>query len=635
MPKLLTPAIYWLLIALWSFILYIYLTRMRRGRGRSLVLTLIAILAIDAFRSLFESVYFGLWYTSVAGLLPSAFAETLTRPEWVILPKLFNVGAALTIIFLLLRRWLPQDERESKQSKLDLTESEQKFHAFTNQSVDGISVADMEGRYTYVNPSFCEMMGYSEQELLSMTVFDVKAPEQDHSSFDRSKKSEVGLPILVELQRKNGEIFTSEVLGTVIEYGDKKKVLGVVRDVTERENATKQRISLERQVQHAQKLESLGVLAGGIAHDFNNLLTSMLGNAQLILDQAPKGSSLREGIEEIEDASKRAAALTKQMLDYSGRGRFVVQDVDAHALVQGIAKLLAASIGKKIELRYDFADDTPLFRGDESQVSQIVMNLITNASEAIGDEAGTISLSTGKTSCTQEYLDSVHMDPKHPHGAGTYTFIEVQDSGCGMDEETLERVFDPFFTTKFTGRGLGMSAVLGIVRGHGGLLDVESAPGEGSTFKLLFPASEVHAAAQPLGAPPSKKIAAMSTGAKVVLLADDEESVRRVGKRLLEHLGYEVLTAKDGADALAVYRSERGRIACTLLDLTMPVMGGHEVLAAILELDPEAKVILCSGYGEQEAGEHATDLGARSFVQKPYERSDLEDALERTLRDGA
>ncbi|NOY90191.1 MAG: PAS domain S-box protein [Deltaproteobacteria bacterium] len=635
MLKLLAAASDWLLILLWSGILFFYIRKMRSIGTRSLFLTLFVILGIDAFRALLESAYFGIWHTSAAGILPEYVKDILAHPYMVVAPAIVNLLAAVAVIFLLLRRWIPQAEKEEQQSRYELLESEQRFRAFTNQSIDGIGVADVDGAYTYVNPSFCEMVGYSEEELLTMTVFDVKAEDQEPSSFKKSKEGDLGVPILVKLQRKDGSTFLSEIVGNIIEYGEEKRVLGVVRDVTERENAAKERQLLERQVQHAQKLESLGVLAGGIAHDFNNLLTSMLGNAQLALDVLPSDSPAHRSIREIEEASHHAAELTKQMLDYSGRGRFVVQDIDASGLVEGIAQLLSASISKKIDLKYAFSGVAATFSGDPTQIRQIIMNLITNASEAIGDERGTISLSTGTMDCSRDYLDE--LDPSlrgsvdTPLPEGRYAYIEVADTGCGMDRDTLDKIFEPFFTTKFTGRGLGMAAVLGIVRGHQGALRVDSVVGEGTTFRVLFPRIEGDGVERDASEGSADAEPRHSSG--VVLLVEDEESVRRVGKRMLERLGYEVRTAVDGEDALRVYAELRDELACVLLDLTMPRMGGEEVFREIRSRNPDAKIVLCSGYSEHEATERFIGMGLAGFLHKPYGMKDLEAVLCESLGD--
>ena len=387
-------------------------------------------------------------------------------------------------------------------------------------------------------------------------------------------------------------------------------------------------------MRHAQKLESLGLLAGGIAHDFNNILMAILGSADLALDELSPMSPARDNLQTIVKASKRAAELAKQMLAYSGKGRFVVEPIDAGGLIEEISHLLEVSISKKSVLKHNLAQNLPTFDGDVTQIRQIIMNLITNASEAIGDKSGVIALSTGAMDCDRAYLDDINEVVRaglDPPSEGVYTYIEVADTGCGMDAETIEKVFDPFFTTKFTGRGLGMSAVLGIVRGHKGVLKITSEVGKGTTFKVLFPANELldndFAVRRKSEAEGGKWC-----GSGTVLIADDEETVCTVGKQMLERLGFSVLTAPDGREALKVFREHADEFVCVLLDLTMPHMDGEEAFRAMRRLHPGVRVILCSGYNERDATQRFAGKGLAGFIQKPYNMTTLREKLTEVLR---
>ncbi|MCP4664503.1 MAG: response regulator [bacterium] len=410
------------------------------------------------------------------------------------------------------------------------------------------------------------------------------------------------------------------------EEGEVLQVIEVCRDITERKRAEEEKLALERQVQHAQKLESLGVLAGGIAHDFNNLLMTILGNAELALDELSPHAPARDSIQAIEDATKRAAELTKEMLAYSGRGRFVVETIDLGKLVEEMAHLLDISISKKAVLKYNLADNLPSIDGDATQIRQIIMNLLTNASEAIGDKSGVIALSTGAMDCDRAWLDEAGEDLSagldEPTHEGIYVYVEVADTGCGMDKATIGKMFDPFFTTKTAGRGLGMSATLGIVRGHKGTIKIHSELGKGTTFKVLFPANE-----SPENGAASRRRdeggAEGWQGEGTVLIVDDDQRIRAVVKKMLGRMGFDVLTAPDGCEGVQVFREHADEIVCVLLDLTMPHMDGEETFREMRRIRPDVRVILCSGYSMKSA----TQQEPAGFIQKPYKMAALKDKL--------
>ncbi|MDF1801000.1 MAG: PAS domain S-box protein [Planctomycetota bacterium] len=412
-------------------------------------------------------------------------------------------------------------------------------------------------------------------------------------------------------------------------------------DITDQKRATEDKLQLERQMLHAQKLESLGVLAGGIAHDFNNLLMVILGNADLALDELDPQSPVRSKLEEIERTSKRAAALAKQMLAYSGRGRFIVEPLDVGELVEEMVHLLKVSISKKAVLGLELEPGLPAIEGDVTQIRQVLMNLITNASEALGEEGGVISLSTGVTTCARDELDAAVGSPSpaldEPLPEGRYVFVEVVDTGCGMDVETMQRIFDPFFSTKFTGRGLGMSAVLGILRGHRGTLTVNSEPGGGSCFRVLLPvAGEHHLEPQHAGSSGGATTrAVVREGRGSVLVVDDESSVRAVAGRMLERLGFSPIFAGDGLEALDLLEGSARDVVVVLLDLTMPRMDGAETFRALRARGSQLPVVLCSGYDQQDVAAEIEALGPSGFLQKPFGLDSLAATLESVLGQGA
>ena len=390
---------------------------------------------------------------------------------------------------------------------------------------------------------------------------------------------------------------------------------GSIVDITDRKKAEEERKALQTQIQYAQKLESLGVLAGGIAHDFNNLLLGILGNAELAMDGLDPASTTSEHLGEIEMAAKRAADLCRQMLAYSGRGTFKIEPISLNQVIEEMGKLLARTLSKKAQLSFDLDPELPAVEADAAQIQQIVLNLITNASEALGENGGTVSVRTGVIVCSSEYLAGAWLSPALP--AGRYVRLEVIDNGCGMTEETRRKIFDPFFTTKFTGRGLGLAAVLGIVRGHKGAIEVCSERGKGTTFQVLFPES-----AAPVPAPGIEGEGEDGwTGSGTVLLVDDEDAVRRVADHMLRRLGFSVLTAGDGREAVAVFREHADDIVSVVLDLTMPVMDGDEAARQILAIRDNVPILLSSGYNEQDIAGRFAGTAVVDFIEKPYEMS--------------
>jgi len=368
----------------------------------------------------------------------------------------------------------------------------------------------------------------------------------------------------------------------------------------------------------AQKLESLGLLAGGIAHDFNNLLVGIVGNAELVRAQLPPDSPLAEDLQGILNAGWRAAELCRQLLAYAGRGMLAPQRIDLNRRVLEVARMLKANIPSKVELEFRLAEGLPALEMDPSQAQQVIMNLLTNAAEAIGDRAGTITLTTRAE-------PAAALPPGAPGArpANGWVVLEVRDTGCGMDAATVEQAFDPFFTTKPSGHGLGLAAVQGIVNGQGGSVQVTSEPEAGARFEVWFPSGT----AAPDDAPDSAPASAPPADGGVVLIVDDEPAVRSVTRRILARLGYQVLEAAGGEVALALFAERAAEVRCVLLDLRMPGLSGDEVFEALRRVRPDVPVIISTGHGEEEplqlfAG--ATRLG---FVRKPFEMAELARAL--------
>lgn len=490
---------------------------------------------------------------------------------------------------------------------------------------------DREGTIRRANRAVSDKLGIPPDLVDGTLVRDIYAENSEKYFHEERTILETGFPqygIQKELLAKGGE-HRNFLMDKIPHHDDHGNIIGLIifaLDVTDRLRVEEERRALEAQIHHAQKLESLGVLAGGIAHDFNNLLMGVLGNASLALEELGVESPAYTSIQHIEVAALRAAELAKQMLAYSGRGKFIVQRINLTKLVEEMSHLLEVSISKKVILRYDFTTPLPAIEADATQIRQVVMNLITNASDAIGDRSGVITIATGVIEVDTEYLSETYLDDNLP--GGYYVYVEVTDTGEGMDEETRSKIFDPFFTTKFTGRGLGLAAVLGIVRGHKGAIKVYSQAGRGSTFKVLVPCSDDPESEA--WSEPNRKVTGWK-GSGTVLVVDDEETVRAVSKRMLEAHGFEVITASDGRQGVEVYLANQAKVRLVLLDMTMPRMDGEEAFRELRRIDPSVCVLLTSGYNEQEATHRFLGKGLAGFIQKPFTPQTLLSKVRETL----
>jgi PAS domain S-box-containing protein len=508
--------------------------------------------------------------------------------------------------------WMIQDISERKRMESQLRASESHYRLLTEDVADVVWKLDAGYRFTYISPADERLRGYRADEVLGHTILEQTPDEWHEVVTDKMHLAGKGSETLEIQQRcKNGRLIWTEIFFTP-EHGANGTITGyhgITRDITQR----KQAVELEQQLLHAQKLESLGVLAGGIAHDFNNILMAIIGNADLAQIRLGAGSPATENLQRIQDAASRAADLTSQMLAYSGKGRFVVDRLDLNHLLDNMLHLLEVSVSKKAALKFNQQRPLPLILADATQIRQVVMNLVINASEAIGDSSGEITISTGISPCDSTKETCVH--------------LVVADTGCGMNSETVERIFDPFFTTKFTGRGLGMAAVQGIVKGHNGSIEISSEPGAGTTFTVLFPVAEEQGQVETETGRETGD--ARWQGRGTVLMVEDEDTVRDIGVQMLETLGFKTLTAKDGVEAVEVYKSAP-QVAFVILDLTMPRMDGRQCLRELRRLDPAVKVIMSSGFNEQETARELEGAPC-GFIQKPYDLAKLQEAIRKFI----
>lgn len=500
----------------------------------------------------------------------------------------------------------------------------QQLAAIVESSEDAIISKTLQGAILTWNAGAERVYGYPAAEAIGcpMTMLlPADRPEEEHEILSRIARGERVEHFETVRRVKSGECI--DVSLTISPIRDANgHIIGashVARNITDRKR-------LDEQVRHAQKLESLGVLAGGVAHDFNNLLTGILGNTSLALEVLSTDNPARPILRDVLNASERAALLTRQLLAYAGKGRFVIEPINLSGLVREISSLIQTSIANA-QLRLELREELPLVLADPSQLQQVVMNLVINGAEAIEhDKNGTVLVTTGVQDIDDRYLLTT-LGEKAELNPGRYVTLEVHDTGCGMDQATLARIFDPFFTTKFTGRGLGLSAVQGIVRGHKGVIKIYSQPGKGTTFKVFLPVTDQPARLS-VAAP-----AVTKGGGELVLVVDDEDIIRRTAKSMLERHGYTVIVAEDGQRGLEIFKIVYDKVAAVLLDMTMPVLSGEETFSRLKEIRPDVKVLLSSGYNESEAIRRFTGKGLAGFIQKPYSSTALIEKLDAIIKE--
>jgi PAS domain S-box-containing protein len=613
----------------------------------------------DAFGALDAGGKFTYANQHLATVASQEQSKLLGKPVWDILPDLSQGVPRKTLLRAFqeqvpvhfdmfvtgLKRWfamsaypldpglslLGRDVTEQKEAERILRESEERLKFAPEAVMIGTWTHDLpEGRVLWSSELekifglFPGTFAGTEQ-----AFFDLIHPEDQEpvrKVFARATQEQSIFEVEFRYRHASGE--TRWMLGRGSGYFDESgrpfRLAGIGIDITAQKRN-------EEKLRHTQRLESLGILAGGIAHDFNNLLVGIMGNASLVCDSLPRGHSDRALLEEVVLAGERAAHLTRQMLAYSGKGKFLIGRLQLSDVVAGIKQLVRSSIPKNVDVRMDLDGDLPLVEGDEGQLQQVIMNLVINAAEAVPKErTGTVWVRTRQRRISESLTSEVLGADIAP---GSYVSVEVEDNGIGMDSSTRGRIFEPFFTTKFVGRGLGLAAVLGIIRGHKGALNVTSTPGKGSKFEVLLPATEERKPPEPHDhrAPQDLR------GEEIILIVDDEISVRNLACSVLEGYGYTVLQAQDGYTAVELVRLSPIKPALVLLDLSMPGISAQQAIEQLKAIRPELYILLSSGYDESEVLRQFSERPAVGFMQKPYTPTQLAErvklALARTTAD--
>ncbi len=547
-----------------------------------------------------------------SGLLSNFLSPYSALPNVSLVTNILFLGVA-TMSWIAYRRWR---EETSMRDELE--------NILTSIRPDTLIVITPDRKIVVCNEALSRMFGYAPDEILQKTT--------DKLYYDRRSRKHRRPEVYEALEKdgfhvgtatgikKNGKLIPLEIISGGLK--DKRGAVLLLRDISDRVRADERRADLEERMQQRQKLESLGVLAGGIAHDFNNLLAGILGNADLLATDLPADSPMKLYTNEIMGSARRAAELCSEMLAYSGKGKFVVEPLLISNIIDEMRPFLQMTVSKKARLQFQLDGDLAYIEGDRPQVRQIIINLITNASDALEEKEGAINIRTGSMNCDESYLLETYFDELP--APGEFLFIEVSDTGVGMPNDTLAKIFEPFFTTKFTGRGLGLASVQGIIRGHGGALKVVSEPTNGTTFTVLFPRSE-YSPPMTENDPETHDIDWHGTG--TVLVIDDEPGVIRLATDMLERMGYEVIAAEDGRKGLEAFWEHEDALSLVLLDLTMPELSGEEVFREIKRIKPKIRVLISSGYSEDEVAAAFTGSSPDGFLQKPYESTHLREKI--------
>jgi PAS domain S-box-containing protein len=511
-----------------------------------------------------------------------------------------------------------------------VAESERRFRRIVETTDEGVWTLDAAGVTTFANRAMAAMLGYEPEQMVGRHVFEFITADTLPAARAKLEERRRGMREIHEFPLRHAaghEVWTVMTTSPIEdEHGQFVGSLAMVTDATEIRRSERERADLSERVVESQKIESLGVLAGGIAHDFNNLLAAIMGHVEIAFQEPGLALKSRTALGNALAAAQRAAGLTRQLLDYSGRGQLELRPLRLGAQTAEIIELLRASIPKRVSIEFTTSDPSLSILGDPDRLQQATMNLVLNAAEAYGAGAGTVVVRVDR-----EELGPGALPWLRTHEAvkpGEYVYLEVRDHGVGMDEGTLKRVFEPFFTTKTSGRGLGLAATLGIVRTHGGHLTLHSKPNDGTTFRAYFPRSpEPTTRDTPLPSAPFFG----TLRARTLLVVDDEPMVREFAQRLLEAEGYRVLEAGTGRQALELLRDRSAEIDGVLLDLSMPGMDGDALLSELRSFAPQLPVIVHSGHSIESTSERLAQWKIAGVLQKPYRAARLSEMVRKVF----
>ena len=550
--------------------------------------------------------------------------------QHVLGPDMFQTWTRLLVLCLFLIFGSHVQFTINKRRAADdaLRESQEKYRTILESIEEGCFETDIDGNLTFFSNPFLKILGYSRDELLEANTGKYTSPETAKKmSRITERLKETGKPENVtdyDVIRKDGSNVSLELSVSLLkdQVGLPMGYRGVLRDVSERKTTEEEKHKLETQLQQAQKMESIGTLAGGIAHDFNNILMGIQGNASLMLLKIESDHPNYEKIKNIEKYVQNGTELTKQLLGFARRGKYLIKATDLNEIIEKSSSLFART-KKEIRVHTDLLEDLWTAEVDRGQIEQVLLNLYVNAWQAMSN-GGDLYLQTENVILDRSYVKPYKVEP------GRHIKISISDTGVGIDKETQERIFEPFFTTKEMGRGtgLGLASVYGIIKSHGGYINVYSEKERGTVFTIYLPASVKEVLIEEEGSP-----ARLIKGTGTILLIDDEKMILDVGLELLEELGYTVLSAMSGQEAIDVFQKDQDNIDLVIMDMIMPGMGGGETFDRLKEINPAVKVLLSSGYSINGQATKILRRGCDGFIQKPFNMYQLAEKVQRILVD--